>query len=42
VRESNTPARTLYRKHGFSDVGIRKDYYEKPSENAILMTLFLK
>lgn len=42
VRESNAPARALYRKHGFSDAGVRKNYYEKPRENAILMTLFLK
>jgi len=38
VRESNEAARSLYRKHGFVDVGIRKNYYLKPKENAILMT----
>ena len=42
VRESNTPARSLYSKHGFSDVGIRKNYYDFPKENAILMTKFMK
>ncbi len=42
VRESNTPAIKLYTKHGFSEVGLRKNYYEKPKENAILMTRFLK
>lgn len=42
VRESNTPARTLYGKHGFKDVGRRKNYYNFPSEDAILMTIFLK
>ena len=42
VRESNVPARALYSKHGFSDVGIRKNYYDFPKENAILMTKFMK
>ena len=40
VRESNAPARRLYEKHGFSDVGRRKGYYECPREDAILMTYF--
>ncbi len=42
VRERNIPAITLYSKHGFKPVGLRKNYYEKPRENAILMTTFLK
>ena len=42
VRESNLPAIELYRKNGFSDVGMRKNYYNKPTENAILMTKFLR
>ena len=42
VRESNLPAIELYRKNGFSDVGLRKNYYNKPTENAILMTKFLR
>ncbi len=42
VRESNTPARNLYAKHGFQVVGLRKNYYDSPKENAILMTKFLK
>ena len=41
VRESNAPAIALYQKHGFRAVGRRKDYYEKPKEDAILMTLTL-
>ena len=41
VREGNFPARRLYGKHGFSDVGRRKGYYESPHEDAILMTYFL-
>lgn len=41
VRESNDPARLLYNKFGFEIVGIRKNYYSSPSENAILMTHYL-
>ena len=41
VRASNTPAIRLYEKHGFREVGRRKSYYEKPREDAILMTLVL-
>ena len=40
VRESNDAAVALYTKHGFKRVGLRKNYYEKPRENAILMTYF--
>ena len=39
VRESNTPARALYSKYGYKEVGVRKNYYDHPKENAILMTL---
>ena len=41
VRAGNEPAIALYRKHGFAEVGRRKNYYEKPREDAILMTLVL-
>ena len=27
----------LYEKNGFKEAGIRKDYYEKPKENAVIM-----
>lgn len=37
VRDSNVPARSLYERLGFTQVGRRKDYYEKPREDAILM-----
>ena len=42
VRESNAAARKLYGKHGFRPVGLRKNYYDLPKENAVLMTCFLK
>ena len=42
ARASNAPALALYEKYGFRPVGRRKNYYEKPREDAILMTLFLK
>ena len=41
VRESNSPARSLYRKNGFKEIGVRRNYYEKPRENAVLMRLAL-
>ena len=37
VRKSNTAAYLLYEKCGFETVGERKNYYSKPTENAILM-----
>lgn len=37
VRESNRSAQTLYAKFGFEVVGKRKNYYQAPSEDAILM-----
>lgn len=37
VRESNQAAIGLYKKYGFEEVGVRKNYYRKPTENAILM-----
>ncbi len=41
ARASNRPALRLYEKHGFRAVGRRKDYYDDPKEDAILMTLEL-
>ena len=37
VRESNRAARHLYESHGFYEVGVRKNYYKKPTENAVLL-----
>lgn len=38
VRPSNTAAVALYEKHGFREAGRRKDYYENPKEDALLLT----
>ena len=38
VRESNSIARKLYLSLGFREIGIRKNFYEKPVENAIVMS----
>ena len=38
VRESNFPAIKLYEKTGFERVGLRKNFYQDPRENAVLMT----
>lgn len=42
VRAGNEPAKSLYAKHGFVPVGRRKNYYDLPKEDAILMTRFWK
>ena len=42
VRASNAAAIGLYTKHGFEQVGRRKNYYDAPKEDAILMTRFLR
>ena len=39
VRESNRPARPLYEKHDFREVGRRPGYYKDPEESAILYAL---
>lgn len=37
VRESNTPARRLYARFGFSEVRVRKGYYARTNEDGIEM-----
>jgi ribosomal-protein-alanine N-acetyltransferase len=37
VRTSNTAARQLYEKIGFTKIGIRRDYYSYPTEDAIVL-----
>ncbi len=41
VRESNLAAQSLYKKHGYTEVGRRRGYYSLPKEDAVLMTCFL-
>ncbi len=38
VRVSNDEARVFYGKHGFTQDGIRENYYKNPIEDAILMS----
>jgi len=42
VRQSNQSAINLYKKYGFNEVGLRKNYYADNHENAILMTKYIK
>ena len=38
VRVSNTPAIALYQKMGFEELGIRKNFYDHPREDAYIMS----
>lgn len=40
VRPSNISAVNLYQKYSFKEVGIRKNYYSNPQEDALLLTKF--
>jgi len=39
VREANWPARNLYKKLGFEEVGVRPSYYQDTGETAVVMRL---
>lgn len=41
VRSANLPARLLYERHGFTVSGTRRDYYQDPADDALIMTLDL-
>jgi ribosomal-protein-alanine N-acetyltransferase len=41
VRASNAAAIALYETLGFREAGRRRDFYRAPTEDALLMTLFL-
>ena len=41
VREHNLPAMALYRRFGFSACGKRKNYYQNPAEDAVIMVVEL-
>lgn len=38
VRPSNSAALSLYTKFGFTEMGLRKNYYRDPTEDALIMT----
>jgi|GEM_PF-224630 len=42
VRSSNTAAQTLYVKHGFKQVNVRKNYYKNPTEDGLLLIKQMK
>ena len=42
VRASNEAAIGLYEKYGFQRAGLRPGYYQKPREDAVIMTRYFK
>ena len=42
VRASNEPARALYEKWGFKAVGLRRNFYKAPTEDAVLYDKILE
>ena len=41
VRKSNDHAIRLYQKFGFESAGIRKNFYDLPKEDAVIMWLYI-
>ena len=41
VRESNAVARAMYARFGFSELGVRRDYYDRPREDARILRIEL-
>ena len=37
VRSKNIPARALYKAYGFKEISVRKNYYQNPTDDAIIM-----
>jgi len=37
VRQSNVPAQRLYERFGFTVAGVRRGYYTKPAEDALVL-----
>ena len=37
VRATNEPAKRLYEKMGFESVGVRRNYYRNPREDALIL-----
>lgn len=42
VRESNYKAVNLYKAYGFTRVGRRKNYYQNPAEDALILTRYFQ
>ncbi len=42
VRTSNIPAICLYKKCGFQKMGVRKNFYDFPKEDGVVMTYYFK
>ncbi len=42
VRKNNLPAIRMYEKAGFIQIGLRKNFYEFPTEDAVVMQLLMK
>lgn len=42
VRTGNAPAIALYNKLGFGPVGVRRNFYTDPNEDALLMTRYFR
>lgn len=42
VRESNVAAVSLYTSRGFEEAGVRRNYYDHPKENALILSRFFK
>jgi ribosomal-protein-alanine N-acetyltransferase len=40
VRQKNEPATGFYNRLGFEKAGVRKNYYESPPDNAVIMWLY--
>ena len=39
VRTSNLPAIAMYRSLGFTEAGVRRNFYTEPREDALIFTL---
>ena len=39
VRSRNLPARALYKAYGFKEISIRKNYYQNPTDDAVIMAM---
>ncbi len=42
VRRTNLTAQRLYRRLGFREIGVRKNYYVRPTEDALVMRRILR